>query len=110
MKSAKEFAAWLMDRFDTHSNIWLTRRDITEITGRQALRSEFIHDVHCELINFSRGLIADIKNDRYYMVSLCGTYWKEVGDIYADTDKCVDPFPIDGHASVIRTLNIPKTT
>lgn len=83
MKSAKEFASWLIDRFDTHANVWLTRRDITELTGRQSLRSEFIHDVHCELMNFGRGLIADIKNDRYYMVVLSDTYWKDVGDIYA---------------------------
>lgn len=83
MKSAKEFAAWLIERFDSQANVWLTRRDITELTSRQSLRSEFIHDVHCELMSFGRGLIADIKNDRYYMVSLSETYWKDVGDIYA---------------------------
>ncbi|USH04755.1 hypothetical protein K6Q96_23890 [Grimontia kaedaensis] len=84
MKSAKEFAAWLMERFDTHSDVWLTRNDITELTSRQSVRSEFIHDVHCELMNFGRALIADIKNNRYYMVSLSDTYWKDVGDIYEE--------------------------
>ncbi|EOD79816.1 hypothetical protein D515_00949 [Grimontia indica] len=117
MKSAKEFAAWLMERFESHSNVWLTRNDITELTSRQSVRSEFIHDVHCELMNYGRALIADIKNNRYYMVSLSDTYWKDVGDIYAEqTNKAeqanktlnsantVERFPGDAQNSRVRPL------
>ncbi|MDD1781084.1 hypothetical protein LRP49_07690 [Enterovibrio sp. ZSDZ35] len=87
MKSAKEFAAWLMNRFSTHADVYLTRKDITELTSRQSLRSEFIHDVHCELMGFGRALVADVKNDRYYMVAVSNTYWKDVGDVYAATSE-----------------------
>ncbi|WP_232313037.1 hypothetical protein [Enterovibrio coralii] len=93
MKSAKEFAAWLMNRFSTHADVYLTRKDISELTSRQSLRSEFIHDVHCELMSFGRALVADVKNDRYYMVAVSDTYWKDVGDIYATTPVRSARFP-----------------
>ncbi|CZF86291.1 hypothetical protein [Grimontia marina] len=104
MKSAKEFAAWMKERFESHSDVWLTRKDITELTGRQSVRSEFIHDVHCELINFGRALIADMRNDRYYMVSLSGIYWKDVGDIYARSENSVEAFPTDANNTTVRPL------
>ncbi|WP_434359715.1 hypothetical protein NF212_05955 [Parasalinivibrio latis] len=84
MKSAKEFAAWLMDRFASYNGVYLTRSDITELTSRQSLRSDFVRDVHNELMHFGRGLIADMRNDKYYMVTLGSTHWKDVGDFYSE--------------------------
>ncbi len=90
MKSAKEFAAWLMDRFASYNGVYLTRSDIAELTSRQSLRSDFVRDVHNELMHFGRGLIADMRNDKYYMVTLGSTHWKDVGDFYGENRAGAD--------------------
>ncbi|WP_293632991.1 hypothetical protein [Shewanella sp. CG12_big_fil_rev_8_21_14_0_65_47_15] len=53
MVSAKEFAYWLMKRFEgVEKGVSLTREDINQLTGRQNFSLVFVNDIHYELMRF----------------------------------------------------------
>ncbi|SDJ24267.1 hypothetical protein SAMN04488540_10672 [Ferrimonas sediminum] len=84
MKSAKEFAVWMKDRFGSHpQGLYLTKADIRELSGRQTFRQDFIADVHFELCRHGMGFITDALKENYFLIHLPNTYWKEVSDRYA---------------------------
>ncbi len=83
MKSAKEFAAWMIDRFgDYEEGVYLDREDLKTLSGRQTLRQDFIADVHFELTRRGMGFVTDTLREKYYLFYLPELYWKEVADHY----------------------------
>ncbi|WP_298440153.1 hypothetical protein [uncultured Ferrimonas sp.] len=100
MKSAKEFAVWMIDRFgDQQQGVYLQRADIKELSGRQTIRQDFIADIHAELTRHGMGFVTDSIKENYYLFYLPQQYWKQVADRYASKP-----------ASNIHTIEASKLT
>jgi len=81
MKSAKEFAAWLVEQLkDQSAGVYLTREDIKQLTGRLSYRSDFINDIHYELLSHGMGIVSDIHRNKFYLVHLPQTRWQNTSD------------------------------
>ncbi|SHG86670.1 hypothetical protein [Ferrimonas marina] len=84
MKSAKEFAIWMIDRFSDHpQGVYLEREDLKVLSGRQTLRQDFIADVHFELTRHGMGFVTDTLKEKYFLFFLPEQYWKKVADRYS---------------------------
>ncbi|QIZ76604.1 hypothetical protein [Ferrimonas lipolytica] len=84
MKSAKEFAVWMIDRFGNQAEgVYLDRADIRELSGRQTIRQDFIADVHAEVCRHGMGFVTNNLKERYFLFYLPKHHWKEVADRYA---------------------------
>ncbi|MBY5991639.1 hypothetical protein [Ferrimonas balearica] len=84
MKSAKEFAVWMIDRFgEQESGVFLSKSDLKELSGRQTLRQDFIADLHFELTRHGMGFVSDALKEKYFLFYLPNVHWKEVADRYA---------------------------
>jgi len=84
MKSAKEFAVWIIERFgDVESGVYLSKSELRELSGRQTLRQDFIADVHFELTRHGMGFVSDAMKGKYYLFYLPEVHWKSVADRYA---------------------------
>ena len=78
MKSAKEFATWLNERFkDTPAGIYLSREDITTLSYRQHFSQAFVADVHYELTLKGMGFVAGAHRDKFYLFQLPTVYWQQ---------------------------------
>ncbi|PSJ37866.1 hypothetical protein [Zobellella taiwanensis] len=86
MKSAKEFAAWLHQRFEeAKEGVYLTREDIATLSGRQRFNLEFISDIHFELTLQGMGFVTDTHRERFYLFHLPTAHWQDQGDRYHDS-------------------------
>jgi len=91
MKSAKEFAAWLVEQLkDQSAGVYLTREDIKQLTGRLSYRSDFINDIHYELVCHGMGFVSDIHRNRFYLVHLPQNHWQQSA---ADSESEMAPPP-----------------
>ncbi|MDP5293001.1 hypothetical protein Q9290_11980 [Oceanimonas sp. CHS3-5] len=80
MKSAREFAEWLQERFGKHqAGIYLTRDDIAELSGRQRFNQQFVSDVHFELTLLGMGFVTDSHREKFYLFHLPDTHWRTLG-------------------------------
>ncbi|WP_026959539.1 MULTISPECIES: hypothetical protein [Aliagarivorans] len=87
MKSSKEFATWLINRFGQQlEGVVITRDDLKALSGRQNLRPDFVADVHSELSHHGLGFVADRLRANYYFFYLPKVYWKDVADRYAEDE------------------------
>lgn len=88
MKSAKEFALWLKERFgDCPQGLYFTKDDIKDLSGRHTFRQDFIADVHSELARHQMCFISDALKENYFMMYLPKVYWKDHKDRYAEKPK-----------------------
>ncbi len=88
MKSAKEFAVWMIERFGDHqSGVYLSKSDLRELSGRQTLRQDFIADLHFELTRHGMGFVSDALKEKYYLFYLPEVHWKTVADRYASPNN-----------------------
>lgn len=93
MKSAKEFAAWLYERFkEAKSGVYLTKDDIATLSERQRFSHEFISDIHYELALQGMGFVTDTHREKFYLFHLPTEHWQEHEARY------------QAHRSNIRTL------
>lgn len=77
MVSAKEFAHWLMKRFEgVEKGVSLTREDINQLTGRQNFSLVFVNDIHYELMRFGIAFVTDTSRDTYYLVRVFDKPWR----------------------------------
>ncbi len=77
MVSAKEFAHWLMRRFESiDEGVSLTREDINQLTGRQNFSLVFINDIHYELMRFGIAFVTDTGRDTFYLVRVFDKPWR----------------------------------
>lgn len=77
MVSAKEFAHWLMKRFEgVEKGVSLTREDINQLTGRQNFSLVFVYDIHYELMRFGIAFVTDTNRDTYYLVRIADKPWR----------------------------------
>ncbi|MBY6185550.1 hypothetical protein KUV89_02725 [Marinobacter hydrocarbonoclasticus] len=84
MKSAKEFAVWMIERFGDHqAGVYLSKADLRELSGRQTLRQDFIADVHFEMTRHGMGFVSDATKEKFFLFYLPEVHWKEVADRYA---------------------------
>ncbi|GAA4902967.1 hypothetical protein GCM10023333_41380 [Ferrimonas pelagia] len=73
----------MIDRFGNQQDgVYLERDDLKKLSGRQALRQDFIADVHFELTRHGLGFVTDTLKEKYYLFYLPKTYWKDVADRY----------------------------
>ncbi|WMC10554.1 hypothetical protein PU634_16000 [Oceanimonas pelagia] len=80
MKSAREFAEWLQERFGKHKDgVYLTRHDIAELSGRQRYNQQFVSDVHFELTLLGMGFVTDSHREKFYLFHLPSTHWRAFG-------------------------------
>ncbi|MCT7654608.1 hypothetical protein MBH78_07050 [Oceanimonas sp. NS1] len=87
MKSAREFAEWLRDCFGKESGgVYLTREDITSLSGRQHFNQQFVSDIHHELTQLGMGFVTDMHRERFYLFHLPKVHWKELGDGFDETN------------------------
>ncbi|MGL5048533.1 MAG: hypothetical protein ACRC6S_13500 [Shewanella sp.] len=86
MVSAKEFAHWLMKRFEgVDKGVSLSREDINQLTGRQNFSLVFVHDIHHELMRFGVAFVTDTSRETFYLVRVYDKPWRtELGQ---DTQK-----------------------
>ncbi|WP_256260949.1 hypothetical protein [Shewanella sp. NIFS-20-20] len=88
MKSAKEFARWLLERLSQYQEgVYLTRSDILELTDRQRFAQDYVTDIHFEVAQFGMGFVTDANRESFYFFKLPKTHWKTVGDIYPSEDN-----------------------
>ncbi|GHA28235.1 hypothetical protein [Oceanisphaera arctica] len=88
MKSAKEFAIWLHERFkEAKSGVYLTKADIAALSGRQRFTHEFITDIHYELALKGMGFVTDTHREKFYLFHLPTTYWQAQGDGYQEDSQ-----------------------
>ncbi len=98
MKSAKEFAAWLHERFkEVKTGVYLNKEDIANLSGRQRFTHEFISDIHYELALKGMGFVTDTHREKFYLFHLPTEYWQTQKDGYQE----------DSHSNV-RTIIPPK--
>ena len=85
MKSAKEFAGWLHERFgEIKSGVYLTKHDIATLSGRQRFTHEFITDIHYELALQGMGFVTDTHREKFYLFHLPTEHWQTGGDYYQE--------------------------
>ncbi|WP_144206649.1 hypothetical protein [Shewanella donghaensis] len=78
MVSSKDFANWLMVQFERlDDGVSLTREDINQLTGRQNFSLVFVHDIHYELMQHGIAFVTDTYRERFYMVRIQDTPWRE---------------------------------
>ncbi|WP_028115474.1 hypothetical protein [Ferrimonas senticii] len=95
MKSAKEFAVWMIDRFgDQQKGVYLTRGDIKMLSGRQAIRQDFIADIHAELTRHGMGMVTDTLKENYFLFYLPQQHWKQVADRYSQLPSNIHPIDV----------------
>ena len=88
MKSAKEFAIWLHERFgDVKNGVYLTKTDIALLSGRQRFTHEFITDIHYELALSGMGFVTDTHREKFYLFHLPTEYWQIQGDRYQEDSQ-----------------------
>ncbi|GAA3709123.1 hypothetical protein [Oceanisphaera sediminis] len=88
MKSAKEFAIWLHERFkEVQTGVYLTKSDIALLSGRQRFTHEFITDIHYELALQGMGFVTDTHREKYYLFHLPTTYWQTQGEGYQEDSQ-----------------------
>lgn len=76
MKSAKEFAGWLAGQMkDVPDGVYLTREDISTLSGRQRFTADFIRDVHYELAYHGMGFVSDLHREKYFLFHLPTERW-----------------------------------
>lgn len=86
MKSAKEFAVWLHDRFkDVPDGVYLSREDITSLSDRQHFSQEFVTDIHYELTLKGMGFVAGNHRDKFYLFHLPKTYWQQQQEAHQES-------------------------
>ncbi len=96
MKSAKEFAVWLIERFgDQQQGVVLKRHDLKELSGRQSIRQDFIADIHAELTRHGMGFVTDSTKEDYFLFYLPQQHWKQVADRYQEHRTKGNIHPID---------------
>lgn len=84
MKSAKEFAIWLHQRFkDVAEGVYLNREDITDLSYRQHFSKEFVADIHYELTLKGMGFVTGAQRDKFYLFQLPTVYWQQ-GEPYQE--------------------------
>ncbi|MBM7456263.1 hypothetical protein HNR62_002145 [Oceanisphaera litoralis] len=85
MKSAKEFAIWLHERFrEMRNGVYLTKSDIAALSGRQRFTHEFITDIHYELTLKGMGFVTDTHREKFYLFHLPTEYWQAKGEGYRE--------------------------
>lgn len=85
MKSAKEFAAWLYERFkDVPTGVHLSREDITNLSYRQHFNQAFVADIHYELTLKGMGFVAGAHRDKFYLFQLPTVYWQQQDEHYQE--------------------------
>ena len=78
MKSAKEFADWLYERFkDNPAGVYLSREDITTLSARQHFSQAFVSDIHYELTLKGMGFVVGAHRDKFYLFQLPTMYWQQ---------------------------------
>ncbi|WOT03877.1 hypothetical protein [Shewanella youngdeokensis] len=78
MVSAKEFADWLRLRFEgLTEGVSLSRKDINQLTGRQNFSSDFVSDIHFELMLHGLAFVTDTSRERFYLVPINKQCWRE---------------------------------
>ena len=86
MKSAKEFAVWLHDRFkDVPEGVYLSREDITSLSNRQHFSQEFVNDIHYELTLKGMGFVSGYHRDKFYLFQLPDTYWQQQEETHQES-------------------------
>ncbi|MGL5007480.1 MAG: hypothetical protein ACRC53_08985 [Plesiomonas sp.] len=77
MVSAKEFAQWLFERFkNNQQGVYLTRKDISLLTGRTAFSLDFVHDIHHELMPLGMAFATDTTREYFFLQPLAQQYWR----------------------------------
>lgn len=78
MVSAKEFSDWLRLRFGSlKEGVSLTRSDINQLTGRQNFSSDFVNDIHFELMRHGLAFVTDTSREEFYLVPINKQSWRE---------------------------------
>ncbi|MEZ9593778.1 hypothetical protein AB4298_04000 [Shewanella sp. 10N.261.52.F9] len=78
MVSAKEFSDWLRLRFgDLNEGVALTRKDINQLTGRQNFSSDFVNDIHFELMRHGLAFVTDTSREHFYLVPINKQSWRD---------------------------------
>ncbi|MFD1009493.1 MULTISPECIES: hypothetical protein [Oceanisphaera] len=86
MKSAKEFAVWLYDRFkDAPEGVYLSRDDITILSNRQHFSLDFVTDIHYELTLKGMGFVTGTHRDKFYLVHLPTMYWQQQPEVHTES-------------------------
>ncbi|MBO1520576.1 hypothetical protein [Oceanisphaera pacifica] len=88
MKSAKEFAIWLYDRFkDVPEGVYLSRDDITTLSHRQHFSLDFVSDIHYELTLKGMGFVTGTHRSKFYLFHLPTVYWQHQEVIYLENSQ-----------------------
>ncbi|GIU29278.1 hypothetical protein L2719_15810 [Shewanella schlegeliana] len=78
MVSAKEFSDWLRLRFGgLKEGVSLTRSDINQLTGRQNFSSDFVNDIHFELMRHGLAFVTDTSREEFYLVPINKQSWRD---------------------------------
>lgn len=101
MISAKEFAFWLAEQLRNEpGGVYLTREDIKQLTGRLNYRSDFINDIHFELVSHGMGFVSDSQRSKFYLVHLPDRHWQQLPqNLETGSDDTPPPLSPDAYQS-----------
>ncbi|WP_319782829.1 hypothetical protein [Oceanisphaera sp. IT1-181] len=85
MKSAKEFAVWLHERFkNVPEGVYLSRDDVTTLSSRQYFNQDFVNDIHYELTLKGMGFVSGASRDKFYLFQLPTLHWQQQDKNYQE--------------------------
>ncbi|NLS14246.1 hypothetical protein HGP28_15305 [Vibrio sp. SM6] len=97
MICAREFAEWLMLRFEQEKqSITMTREDVNHLTGRQSFHIGFVHDVHYELMRHGMAFVTDMGRETFHLVSIKQARpWRECLEHQYERELFCNIYPIE---------------